>query len=95
MRADGMAAGARQSDIKPQFLIEAVLVCIAGGIAGILAALGFGLIFERMSGDFTLIYSQMSMIVALISSSVIGIAFGYLPAVSALLLDPVSALAKG
>jgi len=90
-----MAVGARRSDIRAQFLIEAVLVCVIGGVAGILAALGFGLAFERFSSNFTLIYSPLSMVAALASASGIGLVFGYLPAVNAAKLDPVAALAKG
>ncbi|WP_323717912.1 MacB family efflux pump subunit [Paracoccus aminovorans] len=89
-----MAVGARRADIRAQFLIEAVLVCIIGGVAGILAALGFGLVFERFSSDFTLVYSVLSMVAALVSSCGIGLVFGYLPAVSAARLDPVAALAR-
>ena len=47
-----MAVGARQRDILQQFLIEAVLVCLIGGVLGILVALGFGVIFSLFSSDF-------------------------------------------
>ncbi|MDO5620303.1 MAG: MacB family efflux pump subunit [Paracoccus sp. (in: a-proteobacteria)] len=90
-----MAVGARQSDIKAQFLIEAALVCMIGGALGLALALGFGWLFEALSSDFKLIYSTGSMVAALVSSTVIGLAFGYLPAVRASRLDPVEALAKG
>jgi len=90
-----MAVGARRGDIRAQFLIEAVLVCVIGGVAGILAALGFGAVFERFSTSFTMVYSPISMVAALASASGIGVVFGYLPAVSAAKLDPVTALAKG
>ncbi|UFM64575.1 MacB family efflux pump subunit [Paracoccus sp. MA] len=90
-----MAVGARRGDIRAQFLIEAVLVCVIGGAAGILAALGFGLAFERLSSDFTLVHSPLAMAAALASSCGIGLVFGYLPAVNAAKLDPVAALAKG
>ena len=89
-----MAVGARRADIRSQFLIEAVLVCIIGGITGILAALGFGLVFERFSSDFSLVYSAMSMALALASSCGIGLVFGYLPAARASRLDPVAALSR-
>lgn len=89
-----MAVGARRADIRAQFLIEAVLVCIIGGVAGILAALGFGLAFDRFSSDFSLVYSAMSMALALASSCGIGLVFGYLPAARASRLDPVAALSR-
>src|SRR3546814_7194245 len=56
-----MAVGARRSDILQQFLIEAVLVCLIGGLLGIAAALGFGLAFSAMATSFTLIYSTASI----------------------------------
>lgn len=90
-----MAVGARRSDILQQFLIEAVLVCMIGGILGIAAALGFGLVFDRFSTSFTMIQSPNAMIAALISSTLIGITFGFLPARSAARMDPVAALSKG
>lgn len=89
-----MAVGARQSDILQQFLIEAVLVCLIGGILGILTALLFGLLFSLSGSSFQLIYSGTSIIVAVLCSSLIGIAFGYLPARNASRLDPVVALAR-
>ncbi|GHC77683.1 MacB family efflux pump subunit [Limoniibacter endophyticus] len=89
-----MAVGARRSDILTQFLIEAVLVCLIGGILGILLALLFGALFSAMGSSFPLIYSTASIIAAFICSSLIGIAFGYLPARNASRLDPVAALSR-
>jgi len=89
-----MAVGARRSDILQQFLIEAVLVCLIGGVLGIGTALGFGLLFAYTGSNFTLVYSPMSIVVAFVSSSVIGGVFGFLPARSASLLDPVEALSR-
>jgi len=89
-----MAVGARTRDIMQQFLIEAVLVCLLGGILGILAALGFGVIFKMFSTDFTLIYSLSSIVAAFLCSTLIGVVFGYLPARNAARLDPVTALAR-
>jgi macrolide transport system ATP-binding/permease protein len=90
-----MAVGARQSDIMQQFLIEAVLVCLLGGFLGIAAALGFGVIFSLFSTGFSLVYSTTSIVAAFLCSSLIGVAFGYLPARNASKLDPVVALSKG
>lgn len=90
-----MAVGARQSDILQQFLIEAVLVCILGGVLGVLLALGIGQIFSHFAGDsFQMIYSTTSMVAAFICSSLIGVLFGFLPARNAAQLDPVAALAR-
>jgi len=90
-----MAVGARQADILQQFLIEAVLVCLIGGVLGIVAAFGFGALFSAFSSRFSLVYSTTSIIMAFLCSSLIGVVFGYLPARNASQLDPVAALAKG
>jgi len=89
-----MAVGARTRDIMQQFLIEAVLVCLLGGILGIVAALAFGVVFKMFSTDFTLIYSVSSIVAAFLCSTLIGVVFGYLPARNAARLDPVTALAR-
>ncbi|MFD1697294.1 MacB family efflux pump subunit [Roseibium aestuarii] len=90
-----MAVGARRGDILQQFLIEAVLVCLVGGVLGILLALAFGYAFSLLGSSFRLIYSTDSMIWAVAVSSLIGIVFGYLPARNASRLDPVAALSGG
>ena len=89
-----MAVGARQADIMQQFLIEAVLVCMIGGALGVALALGFGVVFPLFNSAFTLDYSVSSIVVAFACSTVIGIAFGFLPARSASKLDPIEALAR-
>ncbi len=89
-----MAVGARTRDIMQQFLIEAVLVCLIGGVLGIAVALGFGLIFSLFSTDFRLVYSAVSIISAFLCSTLIGVIFGFLPARNAARLDPVTALAR-
>ncbi|WP_321338437.1 MacB family efflux pump subunit [Breoghania sp.] len=89
-----MAVGARRSDILQQFLIEAVLVCLIGGVLGIATSLGFGVLFSQLETSFQLIYSGTSILAAFLSSSLIGIVFGYLPARNASRLDPVVALMR-
>lgn len=89
-----MAVGARQSDILRQFLIEAVLVCLCGGIFGIGLAYLIGVIFQYAGGSFQMIYSTTSIIAAFLCSTLIGILFGFLPARNAAQLDPVDALAR-
>lgn len=90
-----MAVGARQSDILQQFLIEAVLVCILGGILGVLLSLGIGqLISHFAGGTFQMAYSTTSIVAAFICSSLIGIVFGFIPARNAAQLDPVDALSR-
>lgn len=89
-----MAVGARKHDILRQFLIEAVLVCICGGILGISLAFLIGLIFASSSSDFQMIYSTNSIITAFACSTLIGVLFGYLPARNAARLNPVEALSR-
>ncbi len=83
-----MAIGARRSDILQQFLIEAALVCLIGGILGVLFAAGFGVLFAQFNTMFHLIYSTASIVIALLCSSLIGIGFGFVPARNASKLDP-------
>ncbi|MES2664467.1 MAG: MacB family efflux pump subunit [Pseudomonadota bacterium] len=89
-----IAVGARQGDIVTQFLIEAILVCLLGGVLGILLAVGAGQVIAALSSSFRMVYSTASIVAAVVSSTVIGISFGFLPARSASRLDPVEALAR-
>ena len=89
-----MAVGARQSDIRQQFLIEAVMVCLIGGVLGILGAFLFGWIFARFSTQFSLVFSSSAIVFAFLCSSLIGVVFGLLPASRAAELDPIDALAR-
>ena len=89
-----MAVGARRADILQQFLIEAVLVCLIGGLLGIGLALGFGLTFNSFSTSFSLIFTPGSIVGAFVTATLIGIVFGYMPARNASRLDPVAALSR-
>jgi macrolide transport system ATP-binding/permease protein len=91
-----MAVGARQGDILQQFLTEAVLVCLTGGMLGILLSLGIGWIFDRLaaSSGFSMVYSTASIVAAFACSTAIGVIFGFMPARHAARLDPVNALSR-
>ena len=89
-----MAIGARQGDIMQQFLIEAVLVCLCGGLLGIALSLGFGFAFAQTGSSFKLVYSTTSIVSAFTCATLIGVIFGFLPARNAARLDPVEALAR-
>lgn len=89
-----MAVGARRSDIMQQFLIEAVLVCLLGGLLGVGLALAVGVAVSLSGSDFRMIYSTAAMISAFLCSTCIGVLFGFLPARNAARLDPVAALAR-
>ena len=89
-----IAVGARQSDILQQFLIEAVMVSLLGGLLGIGLAMFIGFIFSLLVESFQMRFSLFSILMAFGCSSLIGILFGYLPARNAARLDPVEALAR-
>ena len=90
-----MAVGARQSDILQQFLIEAILVCLLGGVLGVLLSLGIGqLIGHVAKGNFQMAYSTSSIIAAFVCSTLIGVVFGFIPARNAAQLNPVDALSR-
>jgi macrolide transport system ATP-binding/permease protein len=89
-----MAVGARRSDIVAQFLIEAILVCLIGGVLGV----GLAMIAAEVATAFfprlPFTFSPLVAALAFLASSGIGVVFGYLPARSASRLDPVVALAR-
>lgn len=88
-----MAVGARRGDIMQQFMIEAVLICLIGGMLGILLSFIMGSLFSALAGGvFTIIYSWQSAIAAFFSSTLVGMIFGYLPARKASRMDPVMSL---
>ena len=89
-----IAIGARRSDIVAQFLIEAVLVCLVGGVLGILGALAGGWVVEALYSAAQLSFSATAIVIAFLSSTLIGITFGFLPARAAAKLDPVVALSR-
>ncbi len=89
-----MAVGARQSDILQQFLIEAVVICLLGGVLGIALSLLIGEVFSAFSKSFTMVYSMTSIVAAFACSTLIGVLFGFLPARNAARLDPVVALTR-
>ena len=91
-----MAVGARQSDILQQFLIEAVLVCLTGGVLGIALSLLIGWVFGQLAAatGFSMIFSIASIVTAFVCSTAIGIIFGFMPARNAAQLDPITALAR-
>ena len=89
-----MAVGARQEDIMQQFLIESVLVCLIGGMIGIILSYCVGLIFSLFVSSFAMKFSFISIISAFLCSTIIGVLFGFIPARNAARLDPIEALAR-
>ncbi len=86
-----MAVGASQANILLQFLTEAVLLTLCGGIVGIGLGFAAATVISRFFGWATFI-SPQAIVVATIFSAVVGIFFGYYPARKAASLNPIDAL---
>jgi putative ABC transport system permease protein len=85
------AIGATNREIQLQFLSEAILISLFGGLVGIV--IGLALPFSvRFFTEYRLPVSGLSAIVALVVSSTVGILFGTMPATRAAQLDPVESL---
>lgn len=86
-----MAIGARASDIRTLFLLEAACLSIAGALIGALAGVLCAYGFVRLSG-WTFVLSRESLPVGISSSLIVGLFFGLYPALAAARLQPVQAL---
>ncbi|MBF8701062.1 MacB family efflux pump subunit [Pseudomonas putida] len=85
-----MATGARQRDILRQFLSEAVMLSMVGGLAGIVLALAIG--GGLMLAEVAVAFALPAMLGAFACAVATGIVFGFMPARKAARLDPVKAL---
>ena len=86
-----LAVGARGRDVLRQFLTEAVLLSMAGGALGIATGYWLAPLLTKMF-EFPTLISKSSVIVAFSVSALIGIVFGFFPALKAARLDPIEAL---
>src|SRR3984957_4573606 len=85
------AIGATNREIRFQFLSEAILISLIGGVLGII--IGLAIPFSvRYFTEYRIPISGLSAIIAIIVSSLVGILFGTLPAIRASQLDPVESL---
>ncbi len=87
-----MAVGAARRDILEQFLAEAVLISMGGGIAGILIGIAIPLSVRFFTDDFVVPISYLSIAVAFTVSLGVGLIFGILPASRASRMNPTEAL---
>lgn len=86
-----MAIGAKGSDIRAQFLVEAVVLAVAGGILGIGLGVGIQQAVAKFAG-WPVLVSTSSVSLAFLFSALIGVTFGFYPALKASRLDPIEAL---
>jgi len=85
------AVGATPNDIRMQFLAEALMLSIIGGLIGIVVGVGGSYIFGSLS-DMRTVVQPGSVILAFSSAAIVGAFFGYYPANQAAKLDPIDAL---
>ena len=86
-----MATGARAANVRLQFLTEAVVVCIAGGLVGVAGGVGAALVADQLGTPAML--SLPPVVLAFGCAFATGVVFGFMPAHKAARLDPVAALA--
>jgi putative ABC transport system permease protein len=86
-----MAVGARRRDILSQFLIEAVTLCVTGGLIGLLIG-GSAAISMSIWGNWPIALKPGLVVIALLSAGLVGVFFGYYPARRASLMNPIDAL---
>jgi len=91
-RTREIAVGAARRDVLEQFLAEAVIISMTGGLAGIVIGVAIPLSVRLFTDDFAVPISPLSIIVAFTVSLIVGLAFGLLPANRASRLNPTEAL---
>ena len=87
------ALGARPRDVQRQFLLEAVMLSLVGGLAGLIFGVGGSFVFGELGGMRTELV-PLSLPLAFGASAAVGIFFGYYPATQAAKLDPIEALRR-
>jgi putative ABC transport system permease protein len=85
------AVGAAPSDVRWQFLVEALALSLAGGLIGVGTGIGAAWLFTQLGGMRTVVLPA-SIGLAFLSAAAIGIFFGFYPATQAARLDPIEAL---
>lgn len=86
-----MAIGATEEDVQRQFLIEAVVLSLMGGLIGIAVGVGTSLLITNLLG-WAVLVSPWAIVSAVVFSMGVGVFFGYYPARKAARLDPIEAL---
>jgi len=86
-----MAIGARGSDILGQFLTEAVLLCMVGGLIGLTLGASVAFTMAKLLG-WPMYISPLIVLLAIAASATVGVLFGFVPARRAASLNPIDAL---
>jgi putative ABC transport system permease protein len=86
-----LAIGAHGGDVLLQFLIEAIILSVLGGILGVLLGIGASQVISRTNG-WPVLVSGASIAAAVSFSALVGIFFGFYPARKAAAMDPIEAL---
>jgi putative ABC transport system permease protein len=86
-----MAIGARGADILGQFLTEAVLLCLVGGLIGLTLGVGVAVIVSTVF-NWPVFISPAVILLAILASAMVGVLFGFVPARRASQLNPIEAL---
>jgi putative ABC transport system permease protein len=87
--------GAKNKFILFQFLFEAVILAVIGGLVGLVLVFFVSIIASQFTGDFEFVLSLKNMFIGTAISAIIGLISGILPALSASRLDPVEAIRTG
>ena len=87
-----MAIGAKASDIRLQFLIEALILSLAGGLIGIATGVICAKLIQIFATEMPVSISFFSIVLSFVFSGLVGIGFGFYPAYKASLLNPIDAL---
>jgi putative ABC transport system permease protein len=85
------AVGARRSDIRNQFLVEAIMLCLLGGLIGIVLGVGAAIVIAEVVG-WQIFISPLAVLLAFAFAAAVGVFFGSYPANQASRLDPIEAL---
>jgi putative ABC transport system permease protein len=86
-----VSIGARPNDVRMQFLLEALILSLFGGLVGVIAGVGGAWLFNEM-GAMRTVLVPWSLGIAFAAAALVGILFGYFPATKAANLDPIEAL---
>jgi putative ABC transport system permease protein len=86
------AVGAKRNDIMWQFLVEAMVLAILGGLIGLVIGTGAALLISRLSDSLSPTVAWDSVVLAIVFSAGVGLFFGIYPAARAARLNPIDAL---